>query len=82
MKRWLAMHKPAKASLSSSESQLRELGVAIGIDFDIISQQHWEVIRKKMLSRLENIVTRLRHLERFDTASGELVTVWPEGVIT
>ncbi|KAF4500787.1 hypothetical protein FAGAP_3014 [Fusarium agapanthi] len=80
MKRWLATHTPAKASLSASEYSLRELGAAIGIDFNIISQQHLEVIRKKMLSCLENIVTCLNLPERFDTASGELRTVWPEGV--
>ncbi|KAM0293189.1 hypothetical protein ACHAPM_011640 [Fusarium culmorum] len=65
MKRWLATHTPAKASLSASEYSLRELGAAIGIDFNII----------------KNIVTCLNLPERFDTASGELRTVWPEVVV-
>ncbi|PNP59709.1 hypothetical protein FNYG_14840 [Fusarium nygamai] len=81
MKRWLATHEPAKASLFSCESQLPELGAAIGIDFDAISQQYWEVTRKKMLSRQENIVMRLNLPERCDAASGKFRTVWLEGVV-
>ncbi|KAF5669882.1 hypothetical protein FDENT_11395 [Fusarium denticulatum] len=34
-----------------------------------------------MLSRQETIVTRLNLPERFNAASGEFRTVWPEGVI-
>ncbi|KYG13781.1 hypothetical protein FVEG_17701 [Fusarium verticillioides 7600] len=34
-----------------------------------------------MLSRQENIVTRVKLPERCDAASGESRTVWPEGVV-
>ncbi|KAF5614117.1 uncharacterized protein FTJAE_13767 [Fusarium tjaetaba] len=42
---------------------------------------YWDVTCKKILSRKENIVTRLNLPERCDAASGEFRTAWTEGVL-
>ncbi|SPJ89620.1 uncharacterized protein FTOL_12981 [Fusarium torulosum] len=77
MKRWLATHKPAKATVRCLEPQLRELAVTLGIDFDIISQAHWHVFRKKMVASLENTIDRLGFPERFDEDTERIMAVWP-----
>lgn len=42
---WLAKYEMCQSGLRQSEDKLRELGRAIGIDFNLISTGHWEVLQ-------------------------------------
>jgi hypothetical protein len=40
------------------DERLRERGVAIGVDFDIMFDAHWGMLRKKMVSSLLNTLEK------------------------
>ncbi|KAJ3519660.1 hypothetical protein NM208_g14035 [Fusarium decemcellulare] len=52
-KQWLAKHEICQSSLRQNKDKLRELGQAIGIDFNVISTEHLEVFQRKLLTSLE-----------------------------
>ncbi|RSL39350.1 hypothetical protein CEP54_016340 [Fusarium duplospermum] len=62
---WLAKYEMCQSGPCQIEDTLRELGRTIDIDFNLISTEHWEVVRWKQLTSLEHNLTDLYHVEYY-----------------
>lgn len=82
-KQWLAKHNMSLAGLRQDEDLLHQLGRSVGIDFDVISTEHWDVVRRKLLASLENKLKKLKQLglvEYYCQDEKRVKARWPDAV--
>ncbi|KAK7403713.1 hypothetical protein QQX98_010516 [Neonectria punicea] len=82
-KQWLAKHSMSLAGLRQDEDLLRQLGRSVGIDFSVISTEHWDVVRRKLLASLENKLKKFKKLglaEYYCQDEKRVKTRWPDAV--